>query len=61
MKPKGSKRYFLALLFKILVPPELPGCEPHIQAVTVLSYSVSEVCAVCQPGFLLTGISKAFP
>jgi len=26
-----------------------------------LSYSVSEVCAVCQPGFLLTGISKAFP
>ena len=51
----------MALLFKILVPPELPGCEPHIQAVTVLSYSVSEVCAVCQPGFLLTGISKAFP
>jgi hypothetical protein len=26
-----------------------------MQAVTVLSYRVSEVCSVCQPGFLLTG------
>ena len=51
----------MAFFLKILAPPELPGCEPHIQAVTILSYSVSEVCAVCQPGFLLIGISIAFP
>jgi len=61
LKPKNSHVLFFGFVVCIYKLLDLPGCELHMLAVTVLSYSVSEVCAVCQPGFLLTGISKAFP